>query len=40
MWIRQEKDEANELSLAEVANISKDFLNYFSTKNQNTEVIS
>jgi hypothetical protein len=40
IWIRQEKDEANELSLAEVANISKDFLNYFSTKNQNTEVSS
>jgi len=40
IWIRQEKDEANELSLAEVANISKDFLNYISTKNQNTEVSS
>jgi len=40
IWIRQEKDEANELSLAEVANISQDFLNYFSTKNQNTEVSS
>jgi hypothetical protein len=40
IWIRQDKDEANELSLAEVANISKDFLNYFSTKNRNTEVSS
>ncbi|MFY9796539.1 MAG: hypothetical protein WAK17_14060 [Candidatus Nitrosopolaris sp.] len=40
IWIRQEKDEADELSLAEVANISKDFLNYFSTKNRNTEVSS
>jgi hypothetical protein len=40
IWIRQEKDEANELSLVEVANISQDFLNYFSTKNQNTEVSS
>jgi hypothetical protein len=40
IWIRQEEDEANELSLAEVANISKDFLNYFSTKNQKTEASS
>ncbi|MGC1928393.1 MAG: hypothetical protein WA667_05415 [Candidatus Nitrosopolaris sp.] len=40
IWIRQDKDKANELSLAEAANISKDFLNYFSTKNRNTEVCS
>jgi hypothetical protein len=37
IWIRQDKDEANEPSLAEVANISKDFLNYFSTKNRNRQ---
>jgi hypothetical protein len=40
IWIRQDKDEANEPSLAEVANISKNFLNYFSTKNRNKRVDS
>jgi len=40
IWIRQDKDEANEPSLAEVANISKNFLNYFSTKNRNKQVDS
>jgi hypothetical protein len=30
IWIREEK--ANQSTLADVANISKDFLNYFSTK--------
>jgi hypothetical protein len=39
IWIRQDKDEANEPSLAEVANISKNFLNYFS-KNRNNQVDS
>ena len=37
IWIRQDKNETNQLSLAEAANISKDFLEYFSTKNQDTE---
>ena len=40
IWIRQHKDEAKEPSLAEVAIISKDFLNYFSTKNRNKQVDS
>ena len=40
IWIRQDKDEANEPSLAEVANISKNFLNSFSTKNRNKQVDS
>ena len=40
IWIRQDKDEANEPSLAEVVNISKNFLNYFSTKNRNKQVDS
>jgi hypothetical protein len=35
IWIREEK--ANQSTLADVANISKDFLNYFSTKGENTE---
>jgi hypothetical protein len=34
IWIRQDKNEANQLTLAEAANISKEFLEYFSTKNQ------
>ena len=34
IWIRQDKNEANQLTLAEAGNISKEFLEYFSTKNQ------
>ena len=37
IWIRQDMNETNQLSLAEAANISKDFLEYFSTKIQDTE---
>jgi hypothetical protein len=35
IWIREKK--ANQSTLADVANISKDFLNYFSTKGKDTE---
>jgi hypothetical protein len=35
IWIREKK--ANQSTLADVANISKDFLNYFSTKGNHTE---
>jgi hypothetical protein len=36
IWIRQEGGEgkSNQSILADVANISKDFLNYFSTKGE------
>ena len=37
IWIRQDMNETNQLSLAEAANISKDFLEYLSTKIQDTE---
>ena len=37
IWIGQEKIETNRAHLAEVANISKDFVDYFSTKNRATE---
>lgn len=37
IWIRQDMSQTNHLSLAETANISKDFLKYFSTKIQDTE---
>jgi hypothetical protein len=37
IWIRQDMNETNQLSLAEAANISKDFLEYFPTKIQDTE---
>ena len=38
IWIRQDMNETNhQLSLAETANISKDFLEYFSTKIQDAE---
>ena len=32
VWISQDKDRTNQLSFAESANISEDFLKYFSTK--------
>ena len=35
IWIRQEGEgKSNQSTLADVANISKDFLNHFSTKGQ------
>jgi hypothetical protein len=34
IWIRQDMNETNRLSLEEAANISNDFLEYFSTKIQ------
>ena len=37
IWISQDKVETNRARLAEVANISKDFVDYFSTKNRATE---
>ena len=37
IWISQDKVETNRGRLAEVANISKDFVDYFSTKNLATE---
>jgi len=37
IWIGQEKIETNRAHLAEVANIAKDFVDYFSTKNRATE---
>jgi hypothetical protein len=36
IWIHQDMNETNQLSVAEAANISKDFLEYFSTKIQDT----
>jgi hypothetical protein len=32
VWISHDKDRTNQLSFAEAANISEDFLKYFSTK--------
>ena len=37
IWISQDKVETNRARLAEVTNISKDFVDYFSTKNRATE---
>ena len=34
IWIREEEGKPNQSTLADVANISKDFLNYFSTKGE------
>jgi hypothetical protein len=33
IWIREE-EKPNQSTLADIANISKDFLNYFSTKGE------
>ena len=33
IWIREDSNEANKLSLAERADLSKDFLDFFSRKN-------
>lgn len=32
IWIREDKNNANRLSLAERANVSKEFLDFFSKK--------
>jgi hypothetical protein len=32
IWIREDKDTVNQLSLAERADLSKEFLNFFSKK--------
>jgi hypothetical protein len=37
IWIREEEGKPNQSTLADVANISKDFLNYFSTKEEEEE---
>jgi hypothetical protein len=37
IWIREEEGKPNQSTLADVANISKDFLNYFSTKVEEEE---
>jgi hypothetical protein len=38
IWIREEEEgKPNQSTLADVANISKDFLNYFSTKEEEEE---
>jgi hypothetical protein len=37
IWIREEEGKTNQSTLADVANISKDFLNYFSTKVEEEE---
>jgi hypothetical protein len=33
IWIREDSNDANKLSLAERADLSKDFLDFFSRKN-------
>jgi hypothetical protein len=37
IWIREEEGKPNQSTLADVVNISKDFLNYFSTKGEEEE---
>jgi hypothetical protein len=37
IWIREEEGKPKQSTLADVANISKDFLNYFSTKEEEEE---
>jgi hypothetical protein len=34
IWISRDKEEVNQISFAEVANISDDFLKYYSTKRE------
>ena len=34
VWISQDKDSSNQLSLAETANISKDFLEYLNKRDK------
>jgi predicted Rdx family selenoprotein len=34
IWIRRDKEEVNQISFAEAANISADFLKYFSKKSE------